>query len=191
VPRRWVVEKARRRCSTGEHTAELTGDCQRVLCVVGVCSESAPTVADMPLAFRSPCAFRAPSLRALPSHVPHPVQCEAKKRKPRNVERNDNGEMKLKIKLKSYHVENLKEACTMIGEACRDTGARLSGPVPLPTRRRIYCVLRSPHVNSNSREHFETRTHQRLLHVKDLSKEAIDNLMDLTLPAGVDCQVKL
>jgi small subunit ribosomal protein S10 len=149
------------------------------------------TAADMPLAVPSPCALRAPSLRALPSHVPHPVHCAARERKPRKVERPENAELKLKIKLKSYYLENLKMACTMIGEACRDTGARLSGPVPLPTRRRIYCVLRSPHVNSNSREHFQTKTHQRLLHVKDLSKEAIDNLMDLTLPAGVDCQVKL
>ncbi|KAK9803287.1 hypothetical protein WJX72_008121 [[Myrmecia] bisecta] len=64
-------------------------------------------------------------------------------------------------------------------------------PVPLPTKRRIYCVLRSPHVNKDSREHFETRTHQRLLDIKNLTSQTIDKLMQLDLPAGVDVEVKL
>ena len=71
------------------------------------------------------------------------------------------------------------------------TGARISGPVPLPTKRRIYCVLRSPHVNKDSREHFETRTHQRLIDIYDITSMTVDRLMQLDLPAGVDVQVKL
>jgi small subunit ribosomal protein S10 len=99
--------------------------------------------------------------------------------------------LKLKIKLKAYDHPELEEACSMIQSAVNDTGATLSGPVPLPTRRRIYCVLRSPHVNSNSREHFETRTHQRMMHVKNVTREAVQSLMNLTLPAGVDCMVRM
>jgi len=71
------------------------------------------------------------------------------------------------------------------------TGAKVAGPVPLPTRKRIYCVLRSPHVNKDSREHFEIRTHQRLMDISDLSSMTVDRLMQLDLPAGVDVQVKL
>lgn len=71
------------------------------------------------------------------------------------------------------------------------TGATVSGPIPLPTRKRIYCVLRSPHVNKDSREHFEIRTHQRLIDIKDISSMTVDKLMQLDLPAGVDVQVKL
>ena len=69
--------------------------------------------------------------------------------------------------------------------------AKLSGPVPLPTRIRKYTVLRSPHVNKDSREQFETRTHQRLVDIYDPSAATIDMLMTLDLPAGVDVQVKL
>jgi small subunit ribosomal protein S10 len=97
----------------------------------------------------------------------------------------------LKIKLKAYEVPVLEEAVQVIRTAVGDTGASLSGTVPLPTRRRIYCVLRSPHVNSNSREHFEIRTHQRLIHVRDLTQDAVKSLMNIKLPAGVDCNVRL
>ena len=69
--------------------------------------------------------------------------------------------------------------------------ANASGPVPLPTRIRKYTVLRSPHVNKDSREQFETRTHQRLFDFHDPSAATIDALMDLDLPAGVDVDVKL
>jgi small subunit ribosomal protein S10 len=100
-------------------------------------------------------------------------------------------DIKLRIKLKAYEVPVLEEALLQIQEAVKPTGATLSGPVRLPTRRRIFCVLRSPHVNSNSREHFETRTHSRLIHVKDVTREAVDALMNLNLPAGVDCNVKI
>lgn len=96
----------------------------------------------------------------------------------------------LKIKLKAYEVPILEEAVDTIRSAVGET-AEMSGTVRMPTRRRIYCVLRSPHVNSNSREHFEIRTHQRLLHVKNLTQEAMNSLLTLKLPAGVDCNVRI
>lgn len=67
----------------------------------------------------------------------------------------------------------------------------MAGPVPLPTRRRIYTVLRSPHVNKSSREQFERRSHFRLMDLRDLSSQTVDRLMQLDLPAGVDIDVKL
>lgn len=75
------------------------------------------------------------------------------------------------------------------GNMC--AGARMTGPVPLPTRRRIYTVLRSPHVNKDSREQFERRSHFRLMDLKDLSSQTVEKLMSLDLPAGVDIDVKL
>ncbi|KAG7673718.1 hypothetical protein Ndes2526B_g02825 [Nannochloris sp. 'desiccata'] len=98
---------------------------------------------------------------------------------------------KIRIKLKSYWVDLLQDSVEKIKEAAASTGATIAGPVPLPTRRRIYTVLRSPHVNKDSREQFELRTHQRLIDVKNLSSQTIDRLMQLDLPAGVDVEVKL
>ncbi|GAB4818771.1 hypothetical protein N2152v2_005817 [Parachlorella kessleri] len=99
--------------------------------------------------------------------------------------------MKIRIKLKSYWVDLLQHSVNQIIEAAESTGASIAGPVPLPTRKKIYTVLRSPHVNKDSREQFETRLHQRLIDVKDLSAETVDRLMQLDMPAGVDVQVKL
>eukprot|EP00216_Chloropicon_sp_CCMP2111_P004622 CAMPEP_0198247690 /NCGR_PEP_ID=MMETSP1446-20131203/46605_1 /TAXON_ID=1461542 ORGANISM="Unidentified sp, Strain CCMP2111" /NCGR_SAMPLE_ID=MMETSP1446 /ASSEMBLY_ACC=CAM_ASM_001112 /LENGTH=77 /DNA_ID=CAMNT_0043932019 /DNA_START=195 /DNA_END=428 /DNA_ORIENTATION=- len=76
-------------------------------------------------------------------------------------------------------------------EVSRKTGCGKTGPVCLPTRKRKYCILRSPHVNKDSREQFEIRTHQRLIDLKDVSAQTIDALMALELPAGVDVEVKL
>ncbi|CAG9462701.1 unnamed protein product [Pedinophyceae sp. YPF-701] len=98
---------------------------------------------------------------------------------------------KIRIKLKSFDTALIRQACDDIVGAAGSTGASIAGPVPLPTRRKIYCVLRSPHVNKDSREHFETRTHQRLIDITDLSAQTVDKLMQLDLPAGVDVQVKL
>lgn len=98
---------------------------------------------------------------------------------------------KIRIKLKGYLTDLLKESVDQITEAAVSTGATVAGPVPLPTRRRIYTVLRSPHVNKDSREQFEIRTHSRLLDIKNLSAQTIDRLMQLDLPAGVDVEVKL
>jgi small subunit ribosomal protein S10 len=97
----------------------------------------------------------------------------------------------IRIKLKSYWTDLLQDTVDKIAEVASTTGATISGPVPLPTRRRVYTVLRSPHVNKKSREQFEVRTHQRLIDIKDLSTQTIDRLMELDLPAGVDVEVKL
>jgi small subunit ribosomal protein S10 len=98
---------------------------------------------------------------------------------------------KIRIRLKSFEVNHMKAACDKIIEAATSTEASISGPVPLPTKRRIYCVLRSPHVNKDSREHFETRTHHRLIDVHQPTAQTIDALMSLELPAGVEIEVKL
>ncbi|DBA71854.1 TPA: ATP-citrate lyase beta-subunit [Trebouxia sp. C0005] len=97
----------------------------------------------------------------------------------------------IRIKLKAYELPLLKRSVQEILTTANSNEANLSGPVPLPTRIRKYTVLRSPHVNKDSREQFETRTHQRLIDIRDPSPAMIDSLMDLDLPAGVDVQVKL
>ncbi|EEH53492.1 uncharacterized protein MICPUCDRAFT_29262 [Micromonas pusilla CCMP1545] len=98
---------------------------------------------------------------------------------------------KIRIRLKSFEVNHMAAACDKIIAAAEATEAKISGPVPLPTKRRIYCVLRSPHVNKDSREHFETRTHHRLIDVHQPTAQTIDALMGLELPAGVEIEVKL
>lgn len=98
---------------------------------------------------------------------------------------------KIRIRLRSFETNHMQSACDKIIEAAKATEARISGPVPLPTKRRIFCVLRSPHVNKDSREHFETRTHHRLIDVHQPTAQTIDALMALELPSGVDVEIKL
>jgi small subunit ribosomal protein S10 len=100
-------------------------------------------------------------------------------------------QQKIRIRLKAFDRRLLDTSCDKIIETANRTGATAVGPIPLPTRRRIYCVLRSPHVDKDSREHFETRTHRRIIDIKDPSAKTIDALMKLDLPAGVDIEVKL
>jgi small subunit ribosomal protein S10 len=110
---------------------------------------------------------------------------------PQNVNAAAAANPTIRIKLKSYWTDLLQDTVDKITEVASTTGATISGPVPLPTRKRVYTVLRSPHVNKKSREQFEVRTHQRLIDIKDLSTQTIDRLMELDLPAGVDVEVKL
>jgi len=98
---------------------------------------------------------------------------------------------KIRIKLRSYWVPLIEEACKQILDAARSTNAKTMGPVPLPTKRRVYCVLKSPHVHKDAREHFEKRTHQRLIDVENPNAQTIDALMQLDIAAGVDVEVKL
>ena len=98
---------------------------------------------------------------------------------------------KIRIRLRSFETNHMQSACDKILAAAAATEARVSGPVPLPTKRRIFCVLRSPHVNKDSREHFETRTHHRLIDVHQPTAQTIDALMALELPSGVDVEIKL
>jgi small subunit ribosomal protein S10 len=98
---------------------------------------------------------------------------------------------KIRIRLKAYEHRILDESAERIVEIAKKSGANISGPIPLPTEKNIYCVLRSPHVDKKSREHFEMRTHKRLIDIYfDPSQKTIDALMKMDLPAGVDIEIK-
>ena len=92
---------------------------------------------------------------------------------------------KIRIRLKGYDHEVVDQSAKLIVETAQKTGARVSGPVPLPTERNLYTVIRSPHVNKDSREQFEMRTHKRLIDILDPTSGTVDSLMRLDLPAGV------
>ena len=98
---------------------------------------------------------------------------------------------KIRIKLKSYDHTLIDAAAEKIVDAAKRNGATVSGPVPLPTDREIITILRSVHVNKDSREQFEMRTHKRLIDVIKPSQKAIDAITSLELPAGVEIEVKL
>ncbi|GBG75127.1 hypothetical protein CBR_g19640 [Chara braunii] len=98
---------------------------------------------------------------------------------------------KIRIKLRSYWVPLLRQASEQILEAVKTTNVKVVGPVPMPVKRRLYCVLRSPFADKDSREHFEIRTHKRLIDLENPTAETIDALMQLDVPAGVDVEVKL
>ena len=97
---------------------------------------------------------------------------------------------KIRIRLKAYDHKALDQSAAKIVETAKRTGAQVSGPIPLPTEKNIYTILRSPHVNKDSREQFEMRTHKRLIDIKNPSKETIDALAHLDLPSGVDIEIK-
>jgi small subunit ribosomal protein S10 len=97
---------------------------------------------------------------------------------------------KIRIRLKAYDHRVLDRAATEIVDTARRTGARIAGPIPLPTVRNQWTVLRSPHVDKKSREQFEIRTHKRLLDLLQPTPETVDALMKLDLPAGVDVEIK-
>lgn len=98
---------------------------------------------------------------------------------------------RIRIKLRSYDTANLDLSAKQITEAAQRTGASLAGPIPLPTSIRRYCVLRSPHVDKKSREHFQIATHSRLIDILDPTSETTDALKGLDLPAGVDISIKI
>jgi len=97
---------------------------------------------------------------------------------------------KIRIRLKAYDHRLLDQSASEIVETARRTGARVAGPIPLPTKINKYCVLRSPHVDKKSREQFEIRTHKRLLDILDPTQQTLDALMKLDLSAGVDVEIK-
>lgn len=96
----------------------------------------------------------------------------------------------VRIRLKAYDHRILDQSAEKIAETVKRTGARVSGPVPLPTRIRRWCVIRGPHIDKESMEHFELRTHNRLLDIRDATAKTVDALMRLDLPSGVDIQIK-
>jgi small subunit ribosomal protein S10 len=99
-------------------------------------------------------------------------------------------QQKIRIRLKAYDHEVVDQSARKIVDTVTRTGAKVSGPVPLPTERSIYCVIRSPHKDKDSREHFEMRTHKRLIDILDPTAKTVDSLMRLDLPAGVDIEIK-
>jgi small subunit ribosomal protein S10 len=100
-------------------------------------------------------------------------------------------QQKIRIRLKAYDHKILDASAEKIVETAKRTGASVAGPVPLPTERNLYTILRSPHVNKDSREQFEMRTHKRLIDIIDPTPKTVDSLMSLDLPAGVDIEIKL
>ena len=101
------------------------------------------------------------------------------------------GIQKLRIALKAYETSLLNDSCTQIINAVETGGVKAIGPIPLPTKRRIYCVLRSPHVNKDAREHFEMRTHKRVVDILNPSGKVVEALTNLSLPSGVNIDVKM
>lgn len=98
---------------------------------------------------------------------------------------------KIRIKLKAFDHKVLDQSAEKIVSVVRKSGARVSGPVPLPTNRNLFCVIRSPHIDKESMEHFEIRTHRRLIDILEPTQKTVDELMHLDLPAGVDIEIKL
>lgn len=98
---------------------------------------------------------------------------------------------KIRIRLKSYDHKALDASAVEIVETAKRTGARVAGPVPMPTRIERYCVNRSPHVNKKSMEQFEIRTHKRMLDIIEPTARTVDELKKLNLPAGVDITIKV
>ena len=98
---------------------------------------------------------------------------------------------KIRIKLKAYDHTLLDHSCKTIVERVKKTGARLAGPVPLPADRSLYTVLKSPHIDKKSREQFEIRVHKRLLDIYEPTERTMEVLRKLSLPAGVDVEIKV
>lgn len=96
----------------------------------------------------------------------------------------------IKIRLKAYDHRLIDQAAKKIVDSAVSTGAKVNGPVPLPTHKEVFTVLRSPHVNKTSREQFERRTHKRLIQIVDPNPKTIDALMHIDLPSGIDIVLK-
>lgn len=97
---------------------------------------------------------------------------------------------KIRIKLRAYDHRMLDQSLSEIINTARKTGSKIAGPVLLPTRRKLYTVLRSPHVDKKSREQFEMRIHKRLVDILDPTPQTVDALLKLDLPAGVDVEIR-
>ncbi|MDR0402926.1 MAG: 30S ribosomal protein S10 [Treponema sp.] len=97
---------------------------------------------------------------------------------------------RIRVMLRGFDVELIDQSSKSIVQTVQKAGAKVTGPIPLPTRINKFTVLRSPHVNKKSREQFEMRTHKRLIDIISPSSEVMDSLMKLELPAGVDVEIK-
>lgn len=97
----------------------------------------------------------------------------------------------IRIRLKAYDHQLIDSSAAKIVETAKRNGAQVSGPIPLPTKKEIVTILRSPHVNKDSREQFERRTHKRLIDILNPNQKTVEALMSLDLPAGVEIEIKL
>jgi len=107
------------------------------------------------------------------------------------VKRKKMAKQKIRIRLKAYDHELIDKSAQLIVEQAQRTGATIVGPVPLPTEKNVYCVIKSPFKDKDSREHFEMRTHKRLIDIHQPTPKTVDSLMRLDVPAGVDIEIKL
>ncbi len=98
---------------------------------------------------------------------------------------------KIRIRLRGFDHEVVDQSSKLIVDTAQQNGSRVAGPIPLPTERSLYCVIRSPHKDKDSREQFEMKTHKRLIDILDPTPSTVDKLMNLKLPAGVDIEIKL
>ena len=98
---------------------------------------------------------------------------------------------KIRIRLKAYDHVVLEQSAEKIVDTAKKTGAKVSGPIPLPTKKEIVTILRSPHKDKDSREQFEMRTHKRVIDILYPTQKTVDSLMKIDLPAGVDIEIKL
>ena len=98
---------------------------------------------------------------------------------------------KIRIKLKAYEHHLIDQSSERIVETAKRTGAKVSGPIPLPTEKEIVTILRAPHKYKDSREQFEMRTHKRLIDIHNPNPRTVDAMMKLDLPAGVEIEIKL
>ena len=98
---------------------------------------------------------------------------------------------RIRVCLKAYDHQLIDSSAQKIVDTAKRTDASVSGPIPMPTKRRVYCVLRSPHVDKKSREHFEMRTHKRIIDIYDPTQQTTEELSRMDLPSGVDIEVKL
>ena len=110
-----------------------------------------------------------------------------------NIQKKENAvtSEKIRIRLKAYDHVVLEQSAQRIVDTAKKTGAKVSGPIPLPTEKEIITILRSPHKHKDSREQFEMRTHKRVIDILYPTQKTVDNLMKIDLPAGVDIEIKL
>jgi small subunit ribosomal protein S10 len=103
----------------------------------------------------------------------------------------DAPKQRIRIRLKAYDNKVIDQSAKQILDTATRTGAKVAGPIPLPTDRNVQTVIRSPHVFKKSREQFEMRTHKRLIDITEPTPKTVDSLMNLNLPAGVDIEIKM
>lgn len=116
---------------------------------------------------------------------------EAKTPQPKKAQKPEAGKQRIRIRLKAYDHKIIDQSAKQIVDTAIRTGASIAGPVPLPTRRSSFTVVKSPHVYKKGREQFEMRVHKRLIDVLEPTPKTIDSLMNLNLPAGCDAEIKM